>query len=222
MNEVLIEETSDGNAATAAIKAASLQNPQWWQCLGEANRFVSRLEKLRETNRGKTAALRRNAGNTLGEARGVAWIEEWLEGAPRPFDEQFFLVATLFDLNRETARIGDFGASMKRVADASSDSFERRFLTLLDAEYDVIEGAQDGAKKGGGELAYRLRGMTRLAASKKVGIHWPILLADLCCWEMPNKPVPKKWARHYYAPHLTTTDEVGSTPNLADNPKGDE
>ena len=207
--------------ATAIPQAARLQSSHWWDALGEASKFVKRLETLREVDRGKIAALRRNAGNTLGQARGVAWIEGWLDGAPREHDEQFFLVATLFDLNREHARTEDFGASMKRVSESASDSFERRFLTLLDAEYDLMEDALDGAKKGGGEVAYRLRAMTRLAASKNVGIHWPILLADLCCWEMPGKPVQKKWARNFYAPQLTII-EGESTPAATEPTTGEK
>lgn len=182
----------------------------WVEMLDDAQRFEEELKALRERDRGAMAALRRNAGATLGGARGVAWIEGRLFGKRRRYDEQYFLVATLFDLNRARPIAGDFGETMRFVKAEASDSFERRFLVLLDAQYDQLRDALDGTKSGGGELAYRLTQMVKLAASKEVGVNWAVLLADLCCWEWPGKPVQKKWARNFYAPRLRPDDEDAS------------
>lgn len=143
----------------------------------------------------------------------MAWVQAYLHSAGR-HGEEYFLIATLFDLNRHAAGNSDLGETMRHVAQNSSDSFERRFLVLLDAQFDRQYDALDGSKAGGSELAYRLGQMVKLAASKKIGICWPVLLADLCCWELTGKPVQKKWARNFYAPHFDADNESAADENL--------
>lgn len=191
----------------------ALRDAHWQEIYADAQEFE---KTLRSFDRGRLAALRRNAGTMLGQARGVAWIHRHLHGNRRKFDEQYFLIATLFDLNRKAARCEDLGATLLRVK--STDSFERRFLVLLEAEFDRTSDALDGYKMGGGELAYRLGQMVRLAASKNEGICWPILLADLCCWDRLNKPVQKKWARNFYAPKLAEEIEEDAATTAAATP----
>ncbi|MBV9865236.1 MAG: type I-E CRISPR-associated protein Cse2/CasB [Abitibacteriaceae bacterium] len=207
-------------------KHDTLKIKDWWEALAQARQFVWKLEDLRDPkvaslrgiNRGKLAALRRNAGATTGTSRGVAWVADWLHEVPVGQHEQFFLIATLFDLNRKPPIMRDFGETMRRVKENASDSFERRFLVLLDAQFDLIYDALDGTRSGGGELTYRLDQMVKLAASKEVGVNWPVLLADLCCWELPGKPVQKKWARNFYAPRLAPDDDLSAVSLLSSDP----
>ncbi|MDQ3814699.1 MAG: type I-E CRISPR-associated protein Cse2/CasB [Armatimonadota bacterium] len=213
------ESDAAGDNVPSAPKSALLRTKQWQDVVGDGEKFIEELKSLRERDRGAFAALRRNAGNTLETARGVAWIEGRLFGLRRRYDEQYFLIATLFDLNRERPIPGDFGETMRLVRQDSSDSFERRFLVLLDSQFDSFYDALDGPKIGGGELAYRLGQMVKLAASKKVGINWPVLLADLCCWGLEGKPVQKKWARHFYAPYLEAETAPSTTEQTI---KGDD
>jgi len=204
---------NDGTAPIAS--SAQLRGEKWQSLQRDALQFMGDLETLRDRDRGALAALRRNAGATLENARGVAWIHGRLQGVRRAYDEKYFLVATLFDWNRKRPSSGDFGTTMRMLADkAGAEAVERRFLVLLDAAFDPLFDAQDGFKTGGGELAFRLRQMVKLAASKEIGINWPILLADLCFWDAPDKRVQKKWARNFYAPGLR--DE-----NTLTAPKGD-
>jgi CRISPR system Cascade subunit CasB len=207
------EETNVATATEAALmeagegtfsipKTSRLGGVRWNGVIGDAQRFVDELEKLRDDDRGAFAALRRNAGQTLDEARGASWMHGRLySDTRRKHDEKYFLVATLFDLNRRRRIGGDMGATMHLLAqNAGEEAIKRRFGILLDADFDRIYDAQDGSKSGGGELAFRLRQMVKLAGAKEVGINWAVLLADLCCWDAPGKPVQKKWARNFYAP----------------------
>lgn len=200
--------------------SSSLRFARWQRVLDDGRTFVGELETLRERDRGAMAALRRNAGETLEDARGVAWMHGRLyRELRRKNDEMYFLVATLFDWNRKRSiGGGDVGVTMRLLAqEAGEEAIERRFLALLDAEFDDIHDAQDGFKKGGGELAFRLRQMVKLAASSEIGLNWAVLLADLCCWNTPGKPVQKKWARNFYAPNLNITDEDESSTRSANS-----
>ena len=163
--------------------------------LEAAGEFVKRVQEL---DRGELAALKRNAGNTLGEARGVMWFYRLLDDEDRWNPEIPFLVATLVGLNKY-ADEGDFGQCMRELANhprSSPASVDRRFRILLDAQF----GVADGYRPGGGELAYRLRQMVKLAASRQVGIGWAQLLVDLRRWNREGKPVQRRWAKHFYKP----------------------
>ncbi|HEX8237990.1 MAG TPA: type I-E CRISPR-associated protein Cse2/CasB [Abditibacteriaceae bacterium] len=174
-------------------------NSAFWESqLNEAQQFVQRLHALREARSGELALLRRNAGETVSTSRNVLSVFYKLQPPRGQHSEKYFLVATLFDLNRIHPIGGDFGETMQKVKANASDSFERRFLVLLDAGFSSTSDAFNGYSTGGGELAYRLRQMTKLAASKDAGINWPVLLADLCWWDNANKPVQKKWASNFY------------------------
>src|SRR5436309_2408862 len=70
--------------------------------LREERAFVERVEALA---RGQRACLKRNAGNTLGEARRAKWFYYLLEGQQRGWNEEIhFLVATLMGLDPHRAR----------------------------------------------------------------------------------------------------------------------
>jgi CRISPR system Cascade subunit CasB len=165
------------------------------------------------------AALRRNAGNQLCEARGVAWFYSLLgrySGNGR-HDEAYFLSATFFASDKDAIEgrnrfTGDFGSTLRALRSksgaAASDvsPLDRRLNILLDADFDPAFG---------GELAFRLRQMTRLVISKKdpaVRICWPQLLRDVKLWNSGRKAVQKRWARSYYAPALESPEDSQSEP----------
>jgi len=180
--------TEQLSQVSPAPKSASRSPRQ--ACLEEAEAFVQRVKSL---SRGELAGLKRNAGSTLAEARGTPWFYRLLEGEGWKNQEIYFLVATLIGLNPLTLR-GDFGQTMRVLRDRHSpESVERRFRILLDAEFDTVD-----RQPAGGEFAYRLRQLVKLAASKEVGVDWPQLLVDLCCWRAANKPVQRRWAKSFY------------------------
>jgi CRISPR system Cascade subunit CasB len=188
---------------TAEQKAAPV--PSWRdRALADARDFVLALEKLRETDRGRTAQLRRNAGETL-PGRGTAWFYRYLFSPRRKrYAELHFLVATLFDWNRKAMAPGDLGHAVRRaVSPTNEEALRRRFRILLDSVFDRLHDPLNETapwQEGGGELAFRLRQMVKLLASKEIGVDWAQLLVDLSEWSQPDKRVQKKWARSFFGP----------------------
>ncbi len=174
---------------------------------------VSREEefvlKLSALDRGDLAILKRNTGNTIGESRGA--IKTFyrilpMELAGKYNEEIYFMVATLYGLNKYKFS-GDFGLTMRLVKNKSgSDSVDKRMTILLDSDFDMVDGYQPG----GGEMAYRLRQCIRLADSKEVGVDWTQLIKDLKFWTHPSKNVKKRWANSYfgYAPPQVNDKEA--------------
>lgn len=162
------------------------------------DRVVEFVRALAELDRGDLSKLRRNAGETMGSSRGVSGLFYRIApgGVPGSWDEEiFFLVATLYGLNKYK-HIGDFGTTMARVkAVHGSKSVDQRMAVLLDSEFGYI----DEWRRGGGELAYRLRQLIKLAAGHEVGVDWPLLIEHLCQWTHPKRWVRKAWAQSYYA-----------------------
>ena len=156
--------------------------------------FIERVEKL---DTGKLAALRRGCGERDPVEGRCPWLGGYIHGAAS--EASAFLVASLLaqyktaDIRAGRHRFnGDFGATWKQaVASSDSESIRRRFHILLDADYDPWTGD--------GDLPYRLRQMVRYAASKGIGIEWPMLLTHLKFWNQPQKRVQKRWARSFFA-----------------------
>ena len=158
------------------------------------------FEKLEKLDRGDKAKLKRNAGNSLAEARGVAWFYGKLPPGVKERDyERYFMVATLYCIGSNTHKLevkGNLGVTLGALKlKASEDAIKRRFNILLDADID------------NGGLAFRLRQLVKLAASHGVGIDWPQLLEDICRWSSPKKSVQRSWARSFYTPELTGMTE---------------
>ena len=66
-----------------------------------AHAFVGIVRGWNETQKGRLAVLRRNAGEPLREARGVTWIYDLMNDFERIYgDETLFLTATLIALDR--------------------------------------------------------------------------------------------------------------------------
>lgn len=178
--------------------------------LNAEREFVARVQAL---DRGRQAMLKRNAGNTIAQSRGIRWFYSLLKSDQFGRDEEvFFLVATLLAQDRRALEgrrpfSGGFGQTMRQLADRSNaDGVERRFRILLDAEFDL----EEAYKPAGGELAFRMRQLVKLAGAKEVGVDWPQLLYDLRRWRAPGKRVQKQWAQSFYAPAVeapTTTNE---------------
>lgn len=156
------------------------------------------IRSLMELSTGDLAALKRNAGNTIGESRGAAGVFYRIlprSVAGRYREEIYFLIATLFGLNKY-AFAGDFGATMRAVKQKTgTENTDRRMAIIL----DCVFGAVDGGRPGGGELPYRLRQSVKLAAGHEVGVDWVNLLDDLCRWDHPQKFIQKKWARSFFS-----------------------
>jgi CRISPR type I-E-associated protein CasB/Cse2 len=185
----------------------------------EKSREREFLEAVLALDRGERAILRRNAGNSLAEARGCTWFYRlvppawrWTQERPYAMQEEIaFLVATLACRARYPERaLGaapEFGRGLARLAATypSRESIDRRFGLLLDARLG------SGEDLAGGELAFRLRQFAELAASKDVVLPWVTLLKELPHWDHPRKWVQKKWAREFYDPAPQTNPPAASS-----------
>lgn len=165
----------------------------------QSKQFITRLSQL---DAGELAMLRRNAGNTLAQSRGAYGLfYRLLPALLESRAEVYFLVASLYDLNRFNLP-GNFGQTMRQVKKLSgSANVDRRMAILLDSSMD------------GGELGYRLRQCVKLATSRGVGINWEQLLLDLLQWHYPSKQVQKTWAKSYFGETVEDKKEVESIVN---------
>lgn len=185
----------DENTAPATPAAPEVIAPTAASPPSAEGRFLRQVAELAP---GERAILRRNAGHTLSEARGCFWFYRLLDkDLSGPWDaERAFLVATLMcgvrDPKRGLAAQGDFGSAMAQLRhkSASGDAIQRRFGILLDADF--------GDAGAGGELAFRLRQLVRLANSRDVPIPWESLLKDLGWWGSERRSVQKRWAASFF------------------------
>lgn len=174
--------------------------------LVDAQEFINLLQEMCKSNRGQLAQLKRNVGEPL-PGRGTTWFYSLLykgnSGRRLRYGAEYFLVATLYDLNRYDSKgAANLGASMKLAvaqANANEESTIRRLQILLDAEYESPNKEQS-------EFAFRLRQTVQWLDGKQVGINWAQLLVDVCNWspsaEYADKygarNVQKKWARSFF------------------------
>lgn len=154
-----------------------------------AEEFVDRLEQL---NPGERARLKRNAGNTMAQSRGVLPIFFRIlpYGIPRYQEPWYFLTATLFPL-AEPGGGGNIGQALRlarRKHPEREKGYDRRFEVLLDADDE--------------QLPFRLRQIVRLLDSADIKINWPLLIKDLQHWDNPRRYIQERWARSYYAKEL--------------------
>jgi len=194
------------------------------------DRFISYLFALRREDVGTLAALRRACGHRLAESRGchefayvssrpvdflivtlaAQYSAETIKrvelnsshGSGRtnwPFRHEGSIGAAWSRYCRERIKKDDPATFYSnRQADlaggrplATIPSSHERFRTVLDAQLDL---------DGGGELAYRLRGMVRMLVATSVPFDVIQLAHDLRCWRAESRYVQESWAKAFYAP----------------------
>jgi len=125
------------------------------------------------------------------DSRAFPLVERWTNGRDR---STIYLAAGLW---AQVVRQGKgkpmlFPDAMRRVRDKQkSDSIEKRFATLLDADPD--------------ELRWRLRSALTLVASQGIALAWPDLLDDMLKWHYSNRPVQTQWAHHFWGQPQAST-----------------
>lgn len=170
--------------------------------------FINKLKTLKENDRGVFTALKRAAGVSIAGSRQGA-IAAFYKILPHPLmdsrkEEIYFLVATLYGHNDEYQFTGNFGETMRVVKNEfDSKSMDRRMTGLLDSNFESLKTRIIK----GGELAYKLRQLVKLAKSKDVGIDWLQFLKDLKNWNHSEKFVQKKWARKYFGYKKQSTNK---------------
>lgn len=101
-------------------------------------------------------------------------------------DRAVFLTSALFaDYSDAAQNVGDLGRSVRQLSsETGSDSIERRFVALLDAEPD--------------DLHYYLRQMISLLKANSVAVNWTELFKDIRAWGSESRYAQKKWARSFW------------------------
>ena len=159
------------------------------------DKFVKNLANL---DSGERARFKRNAGRLPQDSNRVLglfynkvlphgvgpWAEDW-----------YFLVATLYPLEKETASEipigGNLGGSLRQVrTEKNGNGLDRRVERLLDAdEY---------------QLPFQLRQAVHFLTSNQGRINWRQLTRDLLYWSDADHRVQKRWAKDYFVPHKST------------------
>jgi len=151
--------------------------------VSQGKRFVEWLEGLKEQKAwtAARAALRRSLAFNPGTyPPAMPYVEPFVkeEGWGR---EAHYLVAALYALKDGTHQEGRTLARALREKAQTSESVERRFLALLDADRD--------------QIAFRLRQAVGLSEG---GLDFAQLLNDLLRWFAPERRVQTRWATEFY------------------------
>lgn len=159
----------------------------------QGERFVERLERLKAQKAWTPAraALRRSLAFPPGAyPKAMPYVEPFVreEGWKR---EAHYLVAALYALKDGEHQKGRTLARALREKAQESDSVEKRFLALLDADRD--------------QIAFRLRQAVGLVEG---GLDFAQLLDDLLRWFGPERRVQARWAKEFYGVSEEAKEEV--------------
>jgi len=154
---------------------------------------VERLERLKAQKAWTPAraALRRSLAFPPGAyPKAMPYVEPFVreEGWER---EAHYLVAALYALKDGEHQNGRTLARALREKAQESDSVEKRFLALLDADRD--------------QIAFRLRQAVGLVEG---GLDFAQLLDDLLRWFGPERRVQARWAKEFYGVSEEAKEEV--------------
>lgn len=137
-------------------------------------------------DRAALAHLRRGLGRKPGDAMEMyPWVGKFAgEETGRAHERAVFLTSALFAYYPDAPQnAGDLGSSVKQIAE-KSDSIERRFVALLDADAE--------------DLHYYLRQMIGLLKANSVPVNWEQLFRDIRNWSHDDRFVQRKWARSFW------------------------
>ncbi|GAB3393399.1 type I-E CRISPR-associated protein Cse2/CasB [Azotobacter armeniacus] len=159
-----------------------------------AQNFVAYLTRLRESNAGALAELRRSQGFAPGAyPPAYPHVERFAPTDCHAQDPQrlaLYVVAGLFALHPQPASrslAASFGELMRR---RGSGSIEKRFIALLGADAE--------------NLPDYLRQVVSLLAADDLGVDYAALLKDLGFWLNPRldperrDQIRQRWARDFY------------------------
>ena len=156
--------------------------------------FIERLEVLNEKDTKVRAVLRRSLAFDPGKYfKAFPYVEPFVKGDGNSWRrEKYYLVAGLWATHWREGRTGtpmSIGEACAIYRDKSdSSSTERRFIALLDSDYD--------------QLPHRLRQMVALL--KDYNLDFAAMLWDadkktgLLNWDDEQKRTQNDWARDFY------------------------
>lgn len=121
------------------------------------------------------------------------------------------LIAALFGYAHdevEDKQSVTLGAALRSLYEIrQNDSLERRFMATLNSDSEHLPGY--------------LRQSISLLKADGIGLDWGVLLNDVSAWNLPGKPIQKKWIRHYYRSRkedteASTTTDATNADNLSE------
>ena len=153
------------------------------------DQLIKYLESLvKQKDRAALANLRRGLGKPPKTAMEMyPYLGQFLSNDPKyNYENAIFIVAALFAYYPDAKNTsGNIGASLRRYfEETKSDSVEKRFVALLNAESD--------------ELPNYLRQIVGLLKSKEIAVNWEQLLKDVQFWNSDNSRTREKWARSFW------------------------
>lgn len=172
--------------------------------------FIEWLERLNERDTKVRAVLRRSLAFDPGMfAPAYPYVEPFLKDEDSSRRRQIlYLVAGLWAAHWREGQHGramPLGKACAAYQSASgSASTERRFITLLDADFD--------------QLPHRLRQMVSLL--KEQAIDFESLLKGLLFWDDDQKRTQNAWARDFYrnTEHEMEAEPTASEEKANENP----
>ncbi len=140
----------------------------------------------RNQDRAALAHLRRGLGRKPGDTMEMyPYVGKFAgEETGWAYERAVFLTSALFaDYHDASQNAGDLGSSVKQMSE-NSDSIERRFVALLDADAE--------------DLHYYLRQMIGLLKANSIAVNWEQLFKDIRSWSHDSRFVQRKWARSFW------------------------
>jgi CRISPR system Cascade subunit CasB len=145
--------------------------------------YLLNLASPGKEDRGALADLRSGLGREPGAmARVHKHVVPYLPEKSHD-DRWYYLTATLFGAFPEHRQGPSLGAAFRPLR-AKSDSMEARFVALLNAHPDDLDG--------------HLRHAVSLLKANEQPLDWFRLLRDFLQWDHPDGHVQLRWARDFY------------------------
>ena len=173
------------------------------------SRFIGYLKGLeKRQDRAALAHLRRGLGKPPKTAMEMfPYLGRFLSNDAKPnYENTVFIVAALFAYYPDAKNTsGNLGASLRELKE-NSDSIEKRFVALLNAEAE--------------DLPYYLRQIIGLLKSNAVAVNWERLFKDVQNWNSDKRFVQQKWAEQFWGNYTgKTQDNQNSQPNKGETNK---
>ena len=162
------------------------------------DRFIGYLKSLEKPpkNRAALAHLRRGLGKPPKSAMEMfPYLGQFLSHETKQnYENAVFIVAALFAYYPGAqSNVGNLGASLRKMKD-DSDSIEKRFVALLNAEAE--------------DLPYYLRQIIGLLKSKEIAVNWGRLFKDVQNWNSDKRFVQQKWAEQFWGNFTDKTENI--------------
>ena len=176
--------------------------------MSKVENFIDHLEELvKKEDRATLARLRHRLAFDSEENPPVIGFVERFTSSLEDYQvwerEAYYLTASLFATHPDQSKdeSESLGATFRRVyyERGESESVEKRFLALIDADSEQITN--------------RLRHAIKLIRSNEFSVNYDLLLLHLKSWQSEKHWVQQRWARDFYRPFEVET-EPKSAPTI--------